>query len=517
MGTKPDGELINIRPGVSILSVLRHLNYRPWFAIAEFVDNSLQSFLDYQDDLKNAEGEIFRLHVSIELNDSRLIIRDNAAGIHQADYARAFRPAAIPPDRSGLCEFGMGMKSAACWFAPKWTVRTSALGEPVEKTIFFDIQKIVQDDISELAVIPQKINPNFHFTEIILCDLHKPLYGKTIVKIKDHLSSIYRKFISKGLLELFFDNEQLIYEEPEILKAPYYKTPNATPQSWQKKIDLDFGNGLSANGFAALRETASVSRAGFALFRRERLIEGSADESYRPEYIFKKSNSYTYQRLFGELELEGFEISHTKDGFRWEENEEEFLELIKEELDKEDLPLIDQAEGYRVRQKNNDLREGAELATERTANVIEQEVPPIILKQIEREPESNNLPLNLPPAIVTASSRIIELEIRDEKWKIFLELTNDPAIADWLSIFDNPINSDNSIDSITRKLGVRLSLSHPFMERYGGIEASQIEPLLRLGVAIALAEVTARESGVNLAGTFRRSINELLRDALSKP
>ena len=36
---------VNIRPGVSVLSVLRHLNYRPWFAIAEFVDNSIQSFL----------------------------------------------------------------------------------------------------------------------------------------------------------------------------------------------------------------------------------------------------------------------------------------------------------------------------------------------------------------------------------------------------------------------------------------------------------------------------------------
>ena len=37
---------ISIRPGVSILSGLRHLNYRPWYAVAEFVDNSLQSYLD---------------------------------------------------------------------------------------------------------------------------------------------------------------------------------------------------------------------------------------------------------------------------------------------------------------------------------------------------------------------------------------------------------------------------------------------------------------------------------------
>ena len=29
---------VSIRPGVSVLSVLRHLNYRAWFALAEFVD-----------------------------------------------------------------------------------------------------------------------------------------------------------------------------------------------------------------------------------------------------------------------------------------------------------------------------------------------------------------------------------------------------------------------------------------------------------------------------------------------
>jgi hypothetical protein len=27
----------------------------------------------------------------------------------------------------------LGMKSAACWFAPRWHVRTTALGEPVER------------------------------------------------------------------------------------------------------------------------------------------------------------------------------------------------------------------------------------------------------------------------------------------------------------------------------------------------------------------------------------------------
>lgn len=118
---------VSIRPGVSILSMLRHLNYRPWFALAEFVDNSLQSYLVNEAALKSLHGQNFRLTVQIDIDPGPpavLKIRDNAAGISTKDYHRAFRPAEIPPDRTGLSEFGMGMKSAACWFAPRWRVRT---------------------------------------------------------------------------------------------------------------------------------------------------------------------------------------------------------------------------------------------------------------------------------------------------------------------------------------------------------------------------------------------------------
>ena len=43
---------VNIRPGVNVLSVLPHLNYKAWFAIAEFIDNALQSAIANQQQLK---------------------------------------------------------------------------------------------------------------------------------------------------------------------------------------------------------------------------------------------------------------------------------------------------------------------------------------------------------------------------------------------------------------------------------------------------------------------------------
>ena len=119
---------VNIRPGVNVLSVLPHLNYKAWYALAEFVDNSIQSSISRRKDLEAISGGsyVLRVDITFDADDGRIVVLDNAAGIASSDYQRAFRPAEIPPDATGLSEFGMGMKSAACWFAPKWSVRSSA-------------------------------------------------------------------------------------------------------------------------------------------------------------------------------------------------------------------------------------------------------------------------------------------------------------------------------------------------------------------------------------------------------
>ena len=80
MGT----ETINIRPGVSVLSVLRHLNYTYWHAIAEFGDNAVQSFLTNREALAAADGAHRPLEVKVlvdQADGGMIIVRDTAAGI----------------------------------------------------------------------------------------------------------------------------------------------------------------------------------------------------------------------------------------------------------------------------------------------------------------------------------------------------------------------------------------------------------------------------------------------------
>ena len=510
---------VNIRPGVSVLSVLRHLNYRPWFALAEFVDNSIQSFLAHRNDLTALHGRDYALNVHIEVDrqdGGRITIRDNAAGIATAEYAKAFRPAQLPLDRTGLAEFGMGMKSAACWFAPSWQVRTSALGETVERRVNFDIDRIVNDEIEDLDVEEDSASPDTHYTEVTLTSLYNVPFGRTISKIKEHLCDIYRVFTRDRNVVIRFNGEQLLYEDPAVLVAPQYDEnhdPVGEPVEWRVQFDdLDFGKGLRATGFAALRRTASTKYAGFSLFRRRRLIEGSADEKYRPRAIFGGPNDFVYQRLFGELHLEGFQVSHTKDGFKWDENEEPFLELLRERLSSQPCPLIRQARNYRARPQRQDLKQAAEYSSERTSRSLERYGAQAVTTAAADDLDPTPAPAL--PVATLASRRVVDLTFEHRRWRIVLELTDDPAVGDWFELSEAVVTSEEAPGRDL--LGIRLSLRHRFMDRFIGADRDRLEPVVRVVCGLGLAEKVLRDAGVQSAGALRTKLNKILTKGLSR-
>ena len=505
-------DAVSILPGVSILSILRHLNYKAWFALAEFVDNAIQSYKISETELDALEGPDFKLKVNINIESSspaRISIRDNAAGISFAEFPRAFRPAAMPEDKTGLSEFGMGMKSAACWFAPKWAVRTTAIGEPVERTVRFDVNKIVHDEIEELQIEEVGIDPDIHFTEVVLEGLHHIPRNNTVRKIKDHLVDIYRVFLREGLLELYYNDEPLTYEEPPILYAPLATEPGSPARRWRKGIDFDFGDGLSVSGFAALMDPGHYPKSGFALFRRGRLIQGSGDEGYRPAAIFGRTRgSYRALRLFGELHLGGFEVSHTKDGFRWDENEEPFLELLSEHLNGGDVPILRQADTYRTRAAHDDRKKAAEEAVDNTVAAMRRNIVEV-LRQIADKPPAETQEVPLPEALQLVS-RELSIRFRDQDWVVRVELTDDPSEGQWLAV-----SNQSSIDGRPEMIEIRLSMAHPFMVRFAQTDPEEIEALLRVGAGLALSEKLARRAGHRYTGTIRRNLNDILREALS--
>jgi hypothetical protein len=409
------------------------------------------------------------------------------------------------------------MKSAACWFAANWTVRSKALDERVEKSVSFDIGQILKDSLEELDVETRVAARDAHYTEIVLRNLHhKAPQGRTLGKVRDHLAGIYRVFARQGLISLTINGDPLVYEIPPILRAPYHKTPSAKAVYWRKEIALNVGRGKKVRGFAALRETGSTSEAGFALFRRNRLIEGSADEGYRPELIFGQANSYAYQRLFGELHLEGFDVSHTKDGFQWGENEEVFLSKLKARIAAAPLPLLDQAGGYRSSPSRQLKKQDVEAVADRTASAIRHGGASNLMRLVSRGPAEAS-PKTLPKKHLLAR-REFQLRHQGESWEIILDLSDDPSVGTWVELAEKPLTTRRvGNQKHVRQLHIRFSVEHPFTKAFIGPSQENLEPQLRIAAALALAEVVAREAGVREAGTILRNVNDLLRNTLSRP
>ncbi len=501
--------LVEIRPEVAIFSAFSRLNYKAWYALGEFVDNALQSYLAWVASGDAAANGVRPLKIGITIADSGIEIRDNAAGIPWADFPRAFMPASPPPDRSGLSEYGLGMKAAACWFAKHWSVCTSAIGEPVERTITFDVPHITSNKINRLPIREAPAPAPAHYTVVRLSDLNITPRGRTIEKIRRHLESIYRVFIREGTVEIRVNDIPLVFESPQLLAAPWYLNPDQPPQLWRKEFSLQLDEKHRIWGWAGLLKRASVTNAGLSIFRRMRLIEGSYGEAYRPETLFRKSNTFTYQRLVGELFVEGFVTSHTKDGIQWSDWEDDVLAWLKAELDCDPLPLLRQAEGYRVSRPTNSL--SLDRVASETRDLVAQRVPPLVDQQLSIGPDSTQLPTMLQPAQMVEQRHVsFRLQHSGEEWRVEIDLIAEPETEPWLALA-------GASQPGGRDLKIRVNLSHPFMLRFATPSGIEIRPIVRLAVGFAVAEATARATGVDRAGTIRRNLNQLLRDALSAP
>jgi len=504
---------IDIRPEVNILSVLRHLNYKPWFAMAEFVDNALGSYL-----ASPVESRAVPLVVRIDLStegSGRIVIADNAAGISLADFPRAFRAAQVPPDRTGLSEFGMGMKSAASWFAKRWSVRTSVAGDPVERSVTFDLDQITEMNIGSLEVEEIPADPAAHFTVVELRDLNHVPQTQTLTKIKSHLTSIYRTFLRSGVMQLRFRGELLSYEEVDALVAPRAGADGGPSVRWIKDIDFTLSDGKWVRGFAGVRAVGSTSQAGFALFRRDRLILGSHDETYRPVEIFGRSNTYTYQRLYGELSLTGFEVSHTKDGFRWDEQEEEFLRLVAEQIRSEPLNLFAQASGYRAK-SIVDLIAPIELAASSVAEAVGEHFDAVLAAIADAPDPTESLPDEISFIAAPRSiRRTIEPTINGVSWVIDIEATLDSVGDDWLRVGaaeDVPTAGPAMPKS---RIEVEVSLGHPFSRKFLGATNENSELIIAVASAFALALALGKLSG-SKSYRILAHLNALVRDTFSK-
>ena len=330
------GKKINIRPTSGVYATYKRLSYQPWTAIAEFVDNSTQSFYDHQEELmaqKYAKG----LSISIDYIEDveygdRIEIYDNAYGMEWSDFQRAVVLDRPPRNVNGRNEFGMGLKTAACWFGSLWSVESTQLGSKNKYYTEINVDEVGKYKTEEIDVQEEIVSPREHYTKIVIRNLNKKIKGaRTIGKVKELLASIYREDLRSGLVKISYNGTMLHFKEAPV----YSETIDGATRQWKKEVNFVIdheGKTLTVRGFIALRLPGSVKDAGFTLLRRGRVIVGGADSNYRPSEIFGDSKTFTSQRLYGELHMDNWPVTQAKDNFDWHNGglEEKFIEVLKE-------------------------------------------------------------------------------------------------------------------------------------------------------------------------------------------
>ncbi len=516
---------INIRPTSSVYATYKRLSYQPWTAIAEFVDNSTQSFYDHKEELlaqKYSQGlKVTIDYIDDKINGDRLEIYDNAYGMEWADFQRAVILDRPPKNTNGRNEFGMGLKTAACWFGALWSVETTQLGSKNKYYTEVNIDELGKYKTEEIDVVEETVSAKEHFTRIVIRKLNKRIIGsRTIGKVKELLSSIYRQDLRSGYIKIYYNGTLLQFKEAPI----YQETVGDEVIRWKKDVSFSVeheGRQLPVTGFIALRLPGSVKDAGFTLLRRGRVIVGGSESNYRPSELFGDSNSYTWQRMYGELNMDAWPVTQAKDSFDWHNSglEEAFITALSSYTQ----DYRRKAETIRVREKiqSKDLLKDAvqELSNSGVVENVEVEIVDIeqTTQNIENishdvkddEPVQTQIDADLVvdnnnDGVIIEGGNQVNYRFKYKGTEYLFHIifdASDPSL-DWLLV------ERNDTSEYTLSINMRHSFFKPLIEK------REFLPIMtRMSIALVLAEIESMlisPDGKIEPSAIRLKMNEIL-------
>lgn len=328
---------LELKIGLDVISSYKRLAYTPWHALAEFIDNSTQAYFDNKAVLDAAfveEGESLGVDIAYDRDAGFLRISDNSIGMSLADLERALHVALPPQNTKGRSKYGMGLKTAACWLGNVWTLKTKKLGEIHEHEVIIEVERIARGE-GELEAVSIERPTSQHYTVLEIHDLNQKFHGRTIGKIRDFLQSMYREDFRAGRLRLTWNGTVLKWTELDdrLLRA-------ASGAVYKKNFNFEAA-GKMVSGWVGILDRGGRADAGFSIIHCGRVVRGWPD-SWRPTTLYGQlqgSNDLVNQRLVGEIHLDEFDVSHTKDDILWLGDQEEEVERL----------LLEKCSDYRQR------------------------------------------------------------------------------------------------------------------------------------------------------------------------
>ena len=522
-----DNQETEFSVGLQVLRTFKTQANKHHFAMGEFIDNSVQSYLDHKDELKKIPG--YKPNIRIEVNQHQICIEDNCAGIATEFEKRAFDIGNPNMNAAGIGTYGMGMKVSACWYSDTWTVTTKALHEDETKTWSININKIVDDNNLYIGPERKAAKGAEPFTKILMTNLHRYPKTASVTSVKDMIRLMYKFFIIDDEINFYYNGEKLTYIEPPI------KTQSTYPHSVDKPLvhwfgeipKLDLGDGYFAQGFVFLHNSKVKNQSGFGIYWKNRLIEGSWTNPWLPKAsdyedpieaktygIYLGDNTAINQRLEGWLHISNnFEVVHTKNQVIWVGKEEILKKKLKAALEEVCLVGDDSGETY-------DFIYQAKNAKYKWTPGDEPGGKGPIFPPGPKGPGGGdgkdggtiNIPPPTPtpapsPAPAEPGAEIIRFKHGATSWEVsVIERANE--VNDFVEKVDGP---DGQMDDDERKMMIKINIGHPFIYKYFSESNDElsIEGIKKLAIAMILSQVVAEETG-NKPVTLVRLFNQII-------
>jgi hypothetical protein len=439
--------------------------------------------------------------------ENTLTVRDNAFGMEIERFKDALTLDAKNSEQKGRNEFGMGLKTAASWFGNVWTVTSTQYGSDNIYAATVDIPLLKSQKQNRIGIRRGKTDPKRHGTRLVISDVTKKITApKTKGKIIELLSSMYRRDINNRNIEIRFNGTPISFKEYTVLKF--------RDKEWKKYIDFNVlfeEKNYRVTGFVAIMEKGSFSKAGFALFRQDRVVIGGSDSNYKPQQIFGQQQSQRSLKLFGELDMNDFPVNQAKDGFVWDDGlEEAFIENLKNSI-QDYIKIADISIKERVHESQ---------FSDEKSDVVENKVSTAIENLSGTTEPKNVTALEEPEVdeyvetVLNNSNESVNKKVgKSRSYKVPINpVTNKNIKVEWeIGTNGRWIDSDES-DGV---VNVKINIDHPFFKPYSNEEEFKIV-LEKFVIAFIMAEEKAKATSGKDGHILPSSIRHYMNTILSK-
>lgn len=230
---------------------------------------------------------------------------------------------------------------------------------------------------------------------------------------------------------------------------------------------------------------------------------GNLEPNHRPEELFGKGNSFETGRLCVELQMDEYEPTVDKMGFKFQDGEAGLEEIIAV-LKKQCAVILRQAREYREPKIDleDDLQDVGPIILVPGGEIVVTPVEPTITNPY---PAPSRRKSSFPPS--TREIARVPFAIDGLSWEVVVLLGVGPGENAFVKIEET-----EPIDPVEpQRLFITIGTQHPFVLHYWSDDRETQRLMILMAAAIGFGEIAARRAGAKFPSFVRNNVDEFLR------